>query len=120
MNEWIVTDSEACIALAGLLLVLWAHIAFHRAPVRRRPVSSAQLEQDAIAQLVPGHTGPVYLALHSSPAPVCPLPPTGWYCTRPPGHEGPCAAHPLAGKVMFFHSEPGPDLGAGYRAGNAP
>jgi hypothetical protein len=24
----------------------------------------------------------------------CQLPPSGWVCTRPPGHEGPCAAHP--------------------------
>lgn len=25
---------------------------------------------------------------------TCQLPPPGWYCTREPGHEGPCAAHP--------------------------
>lgn len=25
---------------------------------------------------------------------VCTLPPTGWHCTRAPGHEGPCAAVP--------------------------
>jgi hypothetical protein len=25
----------------------------------------------------------------------CPLPPEGWRCTRPPGHEGPCAAVPV-------------------------
>lgn len=24
----------------------------------------------------------------------CRLPPAGWHCTRTPGHEGPCAAHP--------------------------
>ena len=24
----------------------------------------------------------------------CQLPPVGWYCTRKPGHDGPCAAHP--------------------------
>jgi hypothetical protein len=24
----------------------------------------------------------------------CPLPPPGWYCTREPGHAGPCAAWP--------------------------
>lgn len=23
--------------------------------------------------------------------------PTGWYCSRPPGHPGPCAARPLPG-----------------------
>lgn len=25
---------------------------------------------------------------------VCDVPPEGWYCTRPRGHEGPCAAWP--------------------------
>jgi len=24
----------------------------------------------------------------------CDVPPEGWYCTRPKGHDGPCAAHP--------------------------
>lgn len=27
---------------------------------------------------------------------VCTVPPAGWYCTRAPGHDGPCAAHPSA------------------------
>lgn len=27
---------------------------------------------------------------------VCTVPPPGWYCTRVPGHDGPCAAHPAA------------------------
>lgn len=26
------------------------------------------------------------------PMPACTLPPPGWYCTRPAGHDGPCAA----------------------------
>ena len=26
----------------------------------------------------------------------CEVPPAGWYCTRPAGHDGPCAAHPDA------------------------
>ena len=25
---------------------------------------------------------------------LCSVPPEGWYCTRPAGHDGPCAAHP--------------------------
>lgn len=25
----------------------------------------------------------------------CRLPPSGWYCIREPGHEGPCAAYPI-------------------------
>lgn len=29
-------------------------------------------------------------------APQCPVPPPGWYCTRTPGHDGPCAAYPEA------------------------
>lgn len=24
----------------------------------------------------------------------CKVPPPGWWCSREPGHEGPCAAHP--------------------------
>ncbi|WP_242137010.1 hypothetical protein [Sphingomonas sp. TREG-RG-20F-R18-01] len=27
----------------------------------------------------------------------CQIPPTGWYCTRKAGHEGPCAAIPDGG-----------------------
>jgi hypothetical protein len=27
-----------------------------------------------------------------APKGACPMPPTGWSCTREPGHEGPCAA----------------------------
>ena len=27
---------------------------------------------------------------------VCNVPPPGWYCTRAPGHDGPCAAYPAA------------------------
>lgn len=26
----------------------------------------------------------------------CQIPPLGWWCSRQVGHEGPCAAHPLA------------------------
>lgn len=27
---------------------------------------------------------------------ICTIPPAGWHCTRAPGHEGPCAAWPVA------------------------
>jgi hypothetical protein len=26
---------------------------------------------------------------------MCQLPPDGWWCSREPGHEGPCAARPI-------------------------
>lgn len=26
----------------------------------------------------------------------CSLPPSGWFCTRDAGHDGPCAAHALS------------------------
>lgn len=26
----------------------------------------------------------------------CPVPPSGWVCSRPAGHGGPCAAYPAA------------------------
>lgn len=38
---------------------------------------------------------------------ACDRPPDGWYCTRPKGHEGPCAAHPQN------HSEWIPEKGSG-------
>ena len=37
----------------------------------------------------------------------CRLPPKGWYCSRPPGHPGPCPARPCAcvpGRVCGLHS----------------
>ncbi len=29
---------------------------------------------------------------------ACTIPPAGWYCTRTPGHDGPCAAHEAASR----------------------
>lgn len=29
----------------------------------------------------------------------CMIPPAGWYCTREPGHEGPCAAYEEKKKI---------------------
>lgn len=29
---------------------------------------------------------------------ACAAPPSGWYCTRTPGHDGPCAAYPKTAK----------------------
>ena len=26
---------------------------------------------------------------------MCNRPPDGWWCSRPPGHDGPCAARPV-------------------------
>ncbi len=26
---------------------------------------------------------------------VCQVPPLGWWCSREPGHDGPCAARPM-------------------------
>lgn len=34
-----------------------------------------------------------YDAEQAAPANYCTVPPSGWICTRPPGHDGPCAAH---------------------------
>lgn len=31
--------------------------------------------------------------------PPCMMPPKGWVCTREPGHEGPCAAHPVGNEI---------------------
>ena len=27
----------------------------------------------------------------------CAMPPVGWWCSRPGGHDGPCAARPIVG-----------------------
>jgi len=32
-----------------------------------------------------------------APQAACTVPPEGWYCTRAPGHDGPCAALPVKG-----------------------
>nr|WP_314540037.1 hypothetical protein [uncultured Massilia sp.] len=36
---------------------------------------------------------------------VCDVPPSGWYCTRVRGHDGPCAAHPA--DIEHDHSDGG-------------
>lgn len=43
----------------------------------------------------------------------CSIPPYGWLCTRDPGHEGPCAAHPLKGKKKLDPTNPKDPLDPG-------
>lgn len=38
--------------------------------------------------------------LHEDGSRTCGLPPAGWYCTREPDHEGPCAAWPRSEAVL--------------------
>jgi hypothetical protein len=47
--------------------------------------------------------------LTNPPRLTCDVPPAGWYCTRRPGHEGPCAAvpEPTTGSYRDLPSEPG-------------
>lgn len=33
------------------------------------------------------------------PAALCPVPPPGWWCSREPGHDGPCAARPTEDRM---------------------
>jgi len=35
--------------------------------------------------------------------PTCTVPSPGWHCTRAPGHDGPCAAHPVAEPAVTEH-----------------
>lgn len=35
----------------------------------------------------------------------CNVPPEGWYCTREPGHDGPCAAKPTSGKLEEWFAD---------------
>lgn len=32
----------------------------------------------------------------------CEMPPPGWYCTRSSGHDGPCAAWPIASRSLYL------------------
>jgi len=41
----------------------------------------------------------------------CQLPPAGWFCTREPGHEGPCAAYAVP---MYATGWASPILGRVY------
>ena len=50
------------------------------------------------------------MAISSSPT-RCTNPPEGWECTRAAGHEGPCAAYPLAAASTGWAS---PTLGHVY------
>lgn len=34
----------------------------------------------------------------------CTRPPAGWYCTREPGHDGPCPARPVDGATYVIHA----------------
>jgi hypothetical protein len=34
----------------------------------------------------------------------CTLPPPGWWCSREPGHDNPCAARPICGHDQFTFS----------------
>lgn len=40
------------------------------------------------------------VAEESDGFPPCMIPPLGWVCTREPGHEGPCAAHPVGNEIV--------------------
>lgn len=43
---------------------------------------------------------------------TCDVPPNGWRCTREPGHDGPCAAVPMAYSLeQYIRSQYAPELG---------
>lgn len=40
--------------------------------------------------------------MQTPPDKGCTNPPEGWYCSREPGHQGPCAAHPATcGNTLY-------------------
>jgi hypothetical protein len=61
---------------------------------KRGPRAGSSGQFTAICELAAGHEG----ACNGTMVRCCDVPPVGWYCTRAPGHDGPCAAHP-AGPV---------------------
>ncbi len=44
---------------------------------------------------------------HPSMKNICLIPPEGWFCTRKPGHDGPCAAIPLTYTFDIVQSNSG-------------
>jgi len=59
--------------------------------------------------------GTVPSGLHlvgEAPQAACTVPPDGWHCTRAPGHDGPCAAWPIAQQA----AAPGAQLVIGVAA----
>lgn len=41
---------------------------------------------------------------------ACDRPPIGWCCSRPAGHEGPCAARPFERPALWFPDEALPSM----------
>jgi hypothetical protein len=52
-----------------------------------------------------GHATPEYEEVEETS--VCTIPPPGWKCTRPSGHDGPCAAVPEDQRVAGAERQPG-------------
>lgn len=50
-----------------------------------------------------------------NPDNLCEVPPTGWFCTRENGHDGPCAAWPIT-EVLSMNEAilRGPEEGVAY------
>lgn len=36
----------------------------------------------------------------------CKLPPPGWWCSRVPGHDGPCAAYRISSRDPAYKGDP--------------
>lgn len=67
-----------------------------------------KLAASVMADMIPVGPSEIVNGQASFNGPVdrgCEYPPPGWFCTREPGHEGPCAAWPaseMAGRVREF------------------
>lgn len=57
-------------------------------PYNWRLVVWMALTMNPVSMLIAG----VIDAVQDFLIPCCKRPPSGWYCTREPGHSGPCAA----------------------------
>lgn len=90
MNEFIKILSDlGVVAFYGLLFGCGAHLLSGLFGPRQADVTArvAELNEEAPEEFEGQEFQP--------PPSNCQVPPPGWYCSRVPGHDGPCAARPL-------------------------
>jgi hypothetical protein len=95
------------LAATGLVVLVLLASLVGRMLQRRQPSAAcpSRLPGDLFlaCELERGHRGMHYTRATtvrwSDDTAACTRPPQGWYCTRGLGHEGPCAAHPIAPRL---------------------
>lgn len=85
------------VILGAAVVALGAYVllARRKRPPTIPPKPDWRAESDHAALRVHAHQDAIADALKITRPPRCTRPSVGWYCTREPGHGGPCAAHPI-------------------------